>query len=61
MTAHSPVIVRKILNSLLRICDLTMGKSVLVLLSVDEIRKSNLLESLKGVVVMTEEERIKDV
>jgi hypothetical protein len=43
------------LNTLLQICDLAMGKSVSVLLSADEIRKSNLLESLKGVIVVTEE------
>jgi hypothetical protein len=43
------------LNTLLQICDLAMGKSVSVLLSVDEIRKSDLLGTLREVIVVTEE------
>jgi hypothetical protein len=55
MTAHSPFIVRRMLNRLLRIGDLATGKSVSVLLSADEIRKSYLLETLRELVVVTKE------
>jgi hypothetical protein len=55
MTVHSPFIVRRMLNALLQICNLAMRKSVSILLSADEIRKSDLLRTLRELMVVAEE------